>query len=105
MSSTTTSNTNPLLAIFAPAIEKVLQQVITAATSISANPTVENVVAQGETLALEAVSPAQLEGLSIGGLAQEVANLATGLQSHLASAAAAPSPLVPQNAVVPASAA
>ena len=105
MSSTTTSNTNPLLAIFAPAIEKVLQQVITAATSISANPTVENVVAQGETLALEAVSPAQLEGLSIGGLAQEVANLATGLQSHLASAAAAPSAVVPASAMVPTSAA
>lgn len=88
--SSTTATTNPILAIFAPALQAVLTQLANAANNVAANPTTENVIAQGEVLALQAISPAQLEGLSIGGLAQEVSNVIANLQAHLASAIAAP---------------
>jgi hypothetical protein len=81
---------NPILAAFAPALSTVLTQLQNAAGNIAANPTVENAIAQGEVLALDAISPAQLEGLSIGGLAQEVSTVIATLQAHLAAATAAP---------------
>ncbi|MDE3017027.1 MAG: hypothetical protein KGI29_08950 [Pseudomonadota bacterium] len=82
---------NPLLAAFAAPLNKVLNQIITAGNSIVSEPTTENVIEQGEELALQAINPSQLEGLSIGAVAQELVNVATTLQAHLQAATVAPS--------------
>ena len=82
---------NPLLQLFTPALEEVLQEIFSAATAIAADPTQETVIAQGEGLVKDAIDPAQLEGITIGAAAQELANFVSGLQAHLQTATAAPS--------------
>lgn len=84
------STPNPLLAAIAPALIEVLTEIQTAASSIAANPTIENVNEQVATLAVDAVNPTHLEGVSVAGAAQEVANLAAALQAHVTAATAAP---------------
>ena len=87
--------TNPILAAFAAPLQNILASIISAGNAIVASPTVETAIAQGEGLVFSAINPTQLEGLSIGSLAQEVTNLATALQAHLTSAVAAPTAAAP----------
>lgn len=81
---------NPLLALIAPALTQVLNDVKAAATKVAATPTLENANEQLVQLELEILNPTHLAGISIAGASQEVINLVDGLLAHLAAASAAP---------------
>lgn len=86
---------NIILSAFAPALMAALAKIKEALSNIASNPTVENVVSQGEAVIVNAINPAQLEGASIGALAQEAANVIAAFEAHINSATTAPTATKP----------
>lgn len=74
---------NQLLTLLAPVLSAPLTTLQMSLTSLIANPTIENATAQFEGLALDALNPLALEGVSIQAAAQEALHLVVSLQGVL----------------------